>query len=548
MKKMLFCIGFVFLAVYILPLGIRPMLLPDETRYAEIPREIIATGDWVTPRLNGLRYFEKPVMGYWLNALSIKAFGENSFAVRFPSALSAGLTALLLFFFVRRFTSDSLQSGLTALIYLTFLEVYCIGVFNVIDGIVSFFTSASMMMFYLAWSERNSTWRYRLFLILSGMFCGLACHTKGFLGVILPVIVITPFLFWEKEGKRLLTLPWIPLITAFFVVFPWGYLIHFKEPAFWDFFIWNEHIRRFMAHDAQHKKSFFYFFIILPLGAFPWTALFPSVLSGLKKKGLNDTFIRFCLCWLAFPFLFFSVSSGKLATYILPCLAPLAVLIAMGLFAYSASESRKSFNRGVVGLAVFFFILIAALIIIQSNMVKGLTLYSDGSKTFLFVSSLLTAILWLFAAFRSRNGYRKIFFLSVSPLLFYFVLHYLIPDQVMAEYSPGKFLEKNRELIDDKTIIVSTNPQISAVCWAFKRQDVYLLMGGGELDYGLSCDDSKHRKLSLDQFREIVSQSNEKNRIVLVIDTKRYKKWVNALPLPYEIKENEGKGYILACY
>ena len=79
-----------FLLIYILPLGFRPLVIPDESRYAEIPREMIATGDWTVPRLNGLRYFEKPVLGYWLNAMSIQSFGENAFAARFPSAMATG--------------------------------------------------------------------------------------------------------------------------------------------------------------------------------------------------------------------------------------------------------------------------------------------------------------------------------------------------------------------------------------------------------------------------------------------------------------------------
>ena len=88
-----FVIVSLYLLLYILPLGVRPLFLPDETRYFEIPREMIATGDWVVPRLDGLRYFEKPVMGYWVNAVSMLAFGENAFAARFPCALSVGLSA-----------------------------------------------------------------------------------------------------------------------------------------------------------------------------------------------------------------------------------------------------------------------------------------------------------------------------------------------------------------------------------------------------------------------------------------------------------------------
>ena len=89
-------LGF-FLFFYILPLGIRPMVTPDESRYAEIPREMIASGDWIVPTLNGLKYFEKPVLGYWMNAVSIKLFGENAFAVRFPSAAATGISGFILF-------------------------------------------------------------------------------------------------------------------------------------------------------------------------------------------------------------------------------------------------------------------------------------------------------------------------------------------------------------------------------------------------------------------------------------------------------------------
>lgn len=91
-----------FFIGYILPLGERALFVPDETRYAEIPREMIASGDWGVPHLNGLRYFEKPPLGYWLNATSIVLFGKNAFAVRLPSALAAGLTALMVFVLVGR--------------------------------------------------------------------------------------------------------------------------------------------------------------------------------------------------------------------------------------------------------------------------------------------------------------------------------------------------------------------------------------------------------------------------------------------------------------
>lgn len=103
-------IGF-YILLYIVPLGVRPVIIPDEARYAEIPREMLASGDWVVPRLDGIRYFEKPVLGYWLGAGAIALFGENAFAMRFPSALATGFSALLLFILVRRFWGGDPVSG-----------------------------------------------------------------------------------------------------------------------------------------------------------------------------------------------------------------------------------------------------------------------------------------------------------------------------------------------------------------------------------------------------------------------------------------------------
>ncbi|MGA8181695.1 MAG: phospholipid carrier-dependent glycosyltransferase, partial [Desulfobacterales bacterium] len=123
----------IFVFLYILPLGIRPIIIPDESRYAEIPREMIASGNWIVPKLNGLRYFEKPVLGYWLNALSIELFGENAFAVRFPSAMATGLSAFIIFLLVRRFSGELSAEISAALIFLTSFIVYGIGTFNILD-------------------------------------------------------------------------------------------------------------------------------------------------------------------------------------------------------------------------------------------------------------------------------------------------------------------------------------------------------------------------------------------------------------------------------
>jgi len=148
MKKYSVAIIALFLILYILPLGVRPISIPDESRYGEIPREMIASGEWVVPHLNGLRYFEKPVLGYWLNALSITLFGENAFAIRLTSALSAGISALMVFFLIRRFGGGSQAGILGAAVYLTSLLVLALGTLTILDSMLSMFLTGAMASFF----------------------------------------------------------------------------------------------------------------------------------------------------------------------------------------------------------------------------------------------------------------------------------------------------------------------------------------------------------------------------------------------------------------
>ncbi|MFQ5687664.1 MAG: phospholipid carrier-dependent glycosyltransferase, partial [Candidatus Scalindua sp.] len=219
-KKGVIGLSILFLLLYIAPLNVRPVAAPDEARYGEIAREMLDTGDFVVPRLNGLRYFEKPVLGYWLNAASMALFGGNSFAIRFPSALAVGLTALTIYLMVQRFHRCERTALLAAFIYMTFVGVYGVGTFCVPDSLLSFFLTAALSCFLVV--SANETVRKRIWwLLLCGVFCGAAFLTKGFLAFAVTALAATPFLLWERRGRDLFTLPWIPLFAATAVALPW---------------------------------------------------------------------------------------------------------------------------------------------------------------------------------------------------------------------------------------------------------------------------------------------------------------------------------------
>jgi len=546
MRKSYIVIIGIFLLLYILPLGIRPIIIPDESRYAEIPREMIASGDWIVPRLNGLRYYEKPVMGYWLNALSIKLFGENAFAVRFPSAAATGLSAFMVFLLIRRFSGGTAAATQAALIFLTSFIVFGIGTFNILDSMLAMFVTASMTSFFFA--HNGDSFKKNVLLLLFGVFCAIAFLTKGFLAFVIPVVAIVPFMIWEGRFKALFIICRLPIIAATLVVIPWAVMVHFKAPDFWNFFVFNEHIKRFLSSGAQHHESFWYYIYLFPAAALPWTCLFPAAILGLKKTGIKTSITRFAICWFFFPFLFFSVSKGKILTYILPCFPPFAMLMSIGLKKYFETGGKKLFSVAVWSLAVLAVIIAVALIGVQSIGFKGFKPYDQTWKWGLGVFGFVMFAFLLISAVRVSNSKTKLMLVGCSPLLLLLGSNFILPDLTLEHKAPGTFLLKNAYKIKTDTMLVSDEDPMGAVCWFYKRDDVYLLEGGGEVSYGLNYEDAKFRSLNLKQFKDLLLQNAEKGRVVLIAKSRKYMRWKQGLPEPlYEDSNGEG-GYVFVQY
>lgn len=549
----LLIISFYFLC-YIIPLGAPGLFTPDETRYAEIPREMIASGDWVVPHLDGLRYFEKPVFGYWAHAVSLLVFGENNFAVRLPSAASAGLTALLIFFMVRRKpflknNNNGCPTALAALIFLSCFEVFGIGNIAVLDSLFSFFLTATVSAFYFASEEKPGSRGEKTFLILSGAACGVAFLTKGFLAFAIPVIIFVPYLIWERRYPDIIRMSWLPVLMAVIVILPWGILIHMREPDFWHFFFWNEHIRRFMENNAQHKKSFWFFFKAAPGMFLPWTFLIPAAAAGLKPV-VNDgsegaRLVRFSICWLILPFLFFSASSGKLLTYILPCFPPFAILMFFGLVRILETKRNNIFRWGVTGAGILFGLILFALIYVQLFGFRDFHLFMHPWKAIMFANSIIFILLFCFWAVKSSKTGKKILLIGLSPFLFFFIIHFTIPTQSITSKVPGLLLKRHGN-ISKNTVVISDESTITAACWYLRRDDIFLMHGGGELNYGLTYPDSSKRLIDIDSVADFIDK--HRGNIVLVGRVRNLEGWKSKLPAPDYQDTSGPKGYALWQY
>ena len=533
MKKSSVLIIGIFLLIYIAPLGIRPITVPDECRYAEIPREMLVSGDWVVPHLNGLRYFEKPVLGYWLNAASIKLFGENAFAIRFPSALSAGATALAVFMGVLRFGGGYSAGILAAAALLTCLEVFAVGTVSVLDSMFSLFVTGAMISFFFAHMGETSA-KKTSSLALAGIFFGLAFLTKGFIAFAVPVVAIVPFMVWEGRWKELFRIPWVPIVAAVVIVLPWAIMIHLREPDFWHYFFWTEHIKRFFSDNAQHAQPFWYFIPVLVVGALPWTVLVPAAIQGLRKAGIKDPLIRFSICWFLLPFLFFSASQGKIGTYILPCFPPLIILISIGLRNYLKGGVNRAFRVGAFLFSAMVCGLGITLVLIHLTDLRIFSVYDPAEtwKWVLLVIGLLTWGLLLGCAGGSQNSPRKIVLFTAAPLLFMLIAPSVMPDQLKEKRAPAAFLLRHLDRIKPDTILVSDDDPVRAVCWFYKRCNVFLIENGGELGYGLGYGDSKHRLLSIRQFKDLARKTADKGNVILIMKAKRYAEYHHLIPKP----------------
>ncbi|MCP4454087.1 MAG: phospholipid carrier-dependent glycosyltransferase, partial [Planctomycetes bacterium] len=406
-----------YIVVYILPLGVRPLVVPDETRYGQMGRAILDTGDWVVPRLNGLRYFEKPILGHWAHAISLKLFGDHAFAIRLPSALAVGGMALWIVILVRRFWGGTALALLCAGLFMTCVEVYIVGTICVLDSLLALFVTGAMVSFFYAYREDHVP-RKRLYAAGFGICCGLAFLTKGLVGVVIPGVAIVPFLIWQRQTRQVFRHLWLVILTFLVTVMPWLVLVHQREPDFWHYFFWVEHIERFLSpHSGQHPEPLWYFVPVLIGGCFPWTLFLVPAGLGLRKCEDSSGLLKYAACWLVFPFLFFSASSGKLSTYILPCFVPLVLILGQGLWIY-CSGTGIHFKGAVRNGVIMSFLLVLVLAVTQL-LPQAPKLYA-ASETWKWVVLIIADLVFAggyYLAYRAPTPSRKLILCLLSPVL-----------------------------------------------------------------------------------------------------------------------------------
>jgi len=331
----------------------RRLANPDEGRYSEISREMAASGDWVTPRLNGIKYFEKPPLQYWATAAAFTVFGDNEFAARLY-ILACGLATIL----IVGFTALRLWNAEVALA--TMLALVASPYFLALGGIVTLdmgltlWTTLTLCAFLLAEQRQSRRW-----MLVAWAAMALAVLSKGLVGIVFPVAAIGLHALIRRDFSFLWRLNHrLGIVVFLAIAAPWFILVARANPEFNEFFFFHEHFGRFLTKMHRRVEPWWYFIPIVIFGFLPWMFALPSAIAHAWRAEAGRPFqpLRLCLLWSAFIVVFFSASGSKLPTYVLPAFPMLA--LAVGVFLVEAELRRlaRFVALGIpVGIALAWF-------------------------------------------------------------------------------------------------------------------------------------------------------------------------------------------------
>ena len=305
---------------------------PDEPRYTWVARDMAATGDWVTPRLYGKPWFEKPILYYWGAALAYRGLGDTEIAARLPSAVAAALATLALGWAALRLYGAGTAIA-TLLILPTTVGMTGFGRAATPDMLFNAMLALALVAASHSLGLTDTTRPCRLSLMAFGAFLGAATLAKGPAAVVLAGGSATLWALATRRWRNVFWLahPWA-MLTFAVVALPWYVACAMRNPEFVDVFLISHNFERFFTPVFQHVQPFWFFGPTVLAGILPWTILLLGVgrdaVRAWREKRWRDSTGFFFACWVIFPVVFFSLSKSKLPGYVLPVIPALVLLLA----------------------------------------------------------------------------------------------------------------------------------------------------------------------------------------------------------------------------
>ncbi|QAY94279.1 lipid IV(A) 4-amino-4-deoxy-L-arabinosyltransferase [Pseudomonas sp. ACM7] len=501
-----------FLVFYLLPLMSHGMWTPDETRYGQISQEMLLSGNWTSPHFMGIRYFEKPIAGYWMIAIAQAIFGDNLFGVRIVSALSTGLSVWLTYLMASRLWGERRKSVACAMLYMSFGLIAGQAGYANLDPQFTFWANLSLVSLWFAIDSRSLSRRLGAWALL-GVACGMGFMTKGFLAWLLPVLIALPWMLWQRRMGELLRYGPLAVLVAVVVCLPWALAIHHQEPDFWRFFFWNEHIRRFAADNAQHARPWWFYLPLLVASSLPWAALLPTTFVQAWQQKRQPA-IGFLLLWLLLPLGFFSLSSGKLPTYIMPCLLPLALL--MG---HALTESLNNARGRAIRINGMLNVVIATIALIVLLYLQTTKEIYENTEMFSLSLVFFVLIGWIIA--NALQVLRPLMFWAMPALGIWLLVALLpaaMPGQIVDSKMPDQFIAEHLDALSQTTSLLSNDlGAAAALSWRLKQPQIALYNTIGELKYGLDDPSMASRIVTMKSIGQWMTEARKKGAVGVVM-------------------------------
>jgi 4-amino-4-deoxy-L-arabinose transferase-like glycosyltransferase len=505
-------------SLFFILLGSRPLFVPDEGRYAEIGREMVASGDYVTPYLNHIKYFEKPILFYWLESAAIKIAGLNLWSLRSINAL-LGLLGCLLTYTTARQLYGRQTGWLAALILGTSILYFMMAHMISLDLTVTVFIAVGLYAFLLG-TRCPLGWSRRFYFWGASVAAALAVLTKGLIGIVFPSMIIFTWIALIGEWRILkqMALPSCILIFLAITV-PWHVLVEQRNPGFFHFYFIEQHFLRYTTKEVGHYQPAWFFVPYILIGFFPWIAFLPQTIvkqlpSSWKKRREHKLEIFFLL-WAFLIFIFFSCSQSKLIPYILPIFPPLAILTAHYLQQAVAAHQYRGIKSGYVALLILagtiacVFCLLTHFITVPAPMMAERYLLSSAAVL------VLGTLLACFYAF--RNDHKTIMITFSTSWLFLLTALAAIPYIETRTVAPLARILK--PILRPQDAIIAYNQYYQDLPFYLERS-ISVLNWRNELSYGMQHQNRHEWMIDDNRFWQ---QWHSSKRVFVAMGLKEHK-------------------------
>lgn len=502
----LLLITLLFALSYGAMLGTRALWQPDEGRYTEIPREMLLSGDFLTPHLDGVKYFEKPPLFYWLQAGALRLFGLSEWSARLWPVLFSLFGCLAVYAAGRAWYGRA--TGLTAAgVLASSLLYFFLGRAVILDLALTTLLSAAMLALLQGvrtpLGARRRNWFWFAYALMA-----LATLTKGLIGFVLPGMIVAVWIVLLGEWRLLLSM-YLPsgVLVFLLIAAPWHVWVSAVNPEFPHFYFVQQHFLRYLTDAEKRYQPNWFFIPILLLGFFPWTLfLFQALRQNVSKLWARRREHRetlFLLVWFAVVFGFFSLSHSKLVPYILPVFPPLALLV--GRYLANTDTAGAGWRRGLLSLALVNLSAAVAFLLIASGVWRGAGVEElqglMGSALWLAAGAFAVGMLAALAVLRVSGRVRVLVVVMASSLLIHQCFSYAM-SRMDEKYTVRALALGLKPQLRDDDVVVSYSTYYQDLP-LYVRRRVTIVNWHNELSFGSAHQDTREWILETPAFWDL---------------------------------------------